>query len=142
MLHHIELNVSNLEESKSFYTELLPPLGYALFQEWENGFSYKSGPAYIVFVQTEERFLQNLYHRKETGLNHLAFHADSRAQVDEMTKKMRQWGAHVLYEDLHPYAGGPDYYAVFLEGPDRLKIEIVATGEGDNHTKKPEKFFA
>lgn len=136
MLHHIELNVSNLAESKSFYTELLPPLGYTLFQEWGNGFSYKSGPTYIVFVQTDERFLQTPYHRKETGLNHLAFHADSRAQVDEMTKKMRQWGARVLYEDLHPYAGGPDTYAVFLEGPDRLKIEIAATGEVDTHTRK------
>ena len=102
MLHHIELNVSDLSESKSFFTELLPPLGYVLFQEWEQGFSYKSGSTYIVFVQTEERFLQTPYHRKETGLNHLAFYADSRTQVDEMTEKMRQWGARVLYEDIHP----------------------------------------
>lgn len=131
MLHHIELNVSNLTESKSFYSELLPQLGYSLFQEWEKGFSYKSGPTYIVFVQTEEKFLQAPFHRKETGLNHLAFYAASRSQVDELTQKMRQWGARVLYEDLHPYAGGPDYYAVFLEGPDRLKIEITAPGKVD-----------
>ncbi|MGH2316635.1 VOC family protein [Planococcus sp. SE5232] len=133
MLHHVELNVSNLPEAKSFYSELLPPLGYALFQEWEKGFSYKSGPTYIVFVQTEEQFIQIPYHRKQTGLNHLAFQAASRVQVDVMTQKMRQWGAQVLYEDLHPYAGGPNYYAVFLEGPDRLKIEITAPGEGNVH---------
>lgn len=30
------------------------------------------------------------------------------------------------YEDRHPYAGGPDYYAVFFEDPDRMKVEIVA----------------
>ncbi|MCH4825987.1 MAG: VOC family protein [Planococcus sp. (in: firmicutes)] len=129
MLHHVELNVSNLVESKSFYSKLLPPLGYSLFQEWEKGFSYKVGSTYLVFVQTEEKFLQHPYHRKETGLNHLAFHASSRAQVDEMTEKMQQLGARILYQDLHPYAGGPDYYAVFFEGPDRLKIEIVAPNE-------------
>lgn len=129
MLHHIELNVSNLREASSFYSELLPPLGYKLFQEWEQGFSYKSGPTYIVFVQTEREFLQSGYHRKRTGLNHLAFYARSRSQVDEMTKKMQQWGAQVLYEHLHPFAGGPDYYAVFIEGPDRLKIEIAAPSE-------------
>ncbi|EGA88877.1 glyoxalase [Planococcus donghaensis MPA1U2] len=129
MLHHVELNVSNLVESKSFYSKLLPLLGYSLFQEWEEGFSYKAGPTYLVFVQTEEKFLQIPYHRKETGLNHLAFHASSRAQVDEMTEKMKQLGARILYKDLHPYAGGPDYYAVFFEGPDRLKIEIVAPDE-------------
>ena len=31
-----------------------------------------------------------------------------RAQVDEMTKKMRQWSARVLYEDIHLYAGEID----------------------------------
>ncbi|WP_251047466.1 hypothetical protein [Planococcus sp. ISL-110] len=63
----------------------------------------------------------------------MAFHADSHAQVDEMTEKMRQWGARVLCEDIHPFAGGPDYYAVFLEGPDRLKFEIAAPDETAGH---------
>lgn len=133
MLHHVEMNVSNLADSKSFYSELLPQLGYSLFQEWVQGFSYKSGLTYIVFVQTEEKFLHTPCHRKATGLNHLAFHAVSRVQVDEVTEKMRQWGARILYEDLHPYAGGHDYYAVFMEGPDRLKIEIAASGEAKVH---------
>lgn len=133
MLHHVEFNVSNLTESRSFYSELLPPLGYALFQEWEQGFSYKSGPTYLVFAQTQEKFLQTSFHRKRTGLNHLAFHAVSCVQVDEMTEKMRRLGVRILYEDRHPYAGGPNYYAVFLEGPDRLKIEIAAPNETDSH---------
>ena len=32
-----------------------------------------------------------------------------------------------LYEEKHPYAGGPDYYAVYFEDSDRMKVEI--TGE-------------
>ena len=126
MVHHIELNVSSLSASKFFYAHFLPHLGYSLFQEWPEGFSYKLGSSYLVFVQTEKQFLQTSYHRKQTGLNHLAFHATSSEQVDEMTRKMRQLGARILYEDRHPYAAGPNTYAVFFEDPDRMKLEIVA----------------
>lgn len=126
MLHHVEVNVSDLKESRKFYDAFLPGLGYELYQEWPEGFSYKMDRTYVVFVQTEEEFLHRGYHRKATGLNHLAFHANSRKQVDEITEKARKMDLKILYEDRHPYAGGPGYYAVFIEAPDRIKFEIVA----------------
>ena len=36
---HIEINVRNLYEAKSFYTYLLAKFNYELYQEWELGFS-------------------------------------------------------------------------------------------------------
>ncbi|WP_404406211.1 VOC family protein [Jeotgalibacillus malaysiensis] len=126
MIHHIELYVSNLKKSTEFWGWLLEELGYELFQEWESGRSWKHGETYLVFVQTEEAYLGVPYHRKRTGLNHLAFHADSREHVDELTEKLRGRGVRILYEDRHPFAGGEDYYAVFMEDPDRMKVEIVA----------------
>lgn len=62
------------------------------------------------------------------GLNHLAFHAESREQVDMMTEKLLERGYHVLYRDSHPYAGGGAHYAVYAEDPDRIKVELVAPG--------------
>lgn len=126
MLHHVELYVSDLKKSTEFWGWLLEELGYELFQEWESGRSWKYGETYLVFVQTEEVYLDIPYHRKRTGLNHLAFHADSREQVDELTEQLKAKGVPVLYEDRHPFAGGEDYYAVFMEDPDRIKVEIVA----------------
>lgn len=126
MLHHVEINVADLQTTRKFYDALLPDLGYKLYQEWPEGFSYRHEAAYIVFVQTEKAFLHKGYHRKAIGLNHLAFHAEFRNQVDKLTEKMRRNGVRILYEDRHPYAGGPDYYALFIEDPDRLKIEIAA----------------
>lgn len=126
MLHHVEINVSDLTKAREFYESFLPDLGYKLYQEWPEGFSYRMGKAYVVFVQTEEAFLPEGYHRKATGLNHLAFHADSRGHVDALTEKARKMGFRILYEDRHPFAGGPDYYAVFIEAPDRMKFEIVS----------------
>ena len=126
MLHHVEMNVSNLKKSRDFYDFLLPELGYSLYQEWEKGFSYKVDATYLVFVQTEEKHGETVYHRGRTGLNHLAFHGDSRKQVDNLTRKLINRGVTILYKDRHPYAGGNQYYAVFFEDPDRFKLEIVA----------------
>jgi len=126
MLHHVEINVSNLKTSRAFYDFLLPKLGYTVFQEWEKGFSYTFGTTYLVFVQTIEKHLSSTYHRGQTGLNHLAFHATSRQQVDEITDMLELQGTNILYKDKHPFAGGDSYYAVFFEDPDRLKLEIVS----------------
>lgn len=56
----------------------------------------------------------------------MAFHAISREQVDELTVKVRSKGMNLLYKDKHPFAGGENYYALFFEDPDRIKVELVA----------------
>ncbi|MBS4196610.1 VOC family protein [Lederbergia citri] len=130
MIHHIELYVSDLKKSIDYWGWLLEELGYKIYQKWDKGQSWKQGETYIVFVQTEERFLDIPYHRCRVGLNHLAFHARSRQHVDEMTAKLKERNVNILYKDKHPFAGGPDYYAVFFEDPDRIKVELVAPESG------------
>lgn len=90
LLHHVELYVSNLEESIEFWGWLLEELGYVVFQKWESGRSWKLADTYIVFVQTEDRHLDIPYHRGRVGLNHLAFHAKSREHINEMTEKLKE----------------------------------------------------
>lgn len=126
LIHHIEIYVSDLSKSVQFWGWFLEEIGYTPFQKWEQGQSWKLEDAYIVFVQTDEKFLDVPYHRKRTGLNHLAFHATSRKQVDEITKKLISNGEKILYKESHPYAGGPEHYAVYFEDPDRIKVELVA----------------
>ena len=126
LIHHIEIYVADLQRSTDFWGWFLHELGYELYQEWKEGKSFRLGDTYLVFVQTEDRFKDIPYHRCATGLNHLAFHAASREEVDEMTEKLSGRGVSILYKDRHPYAGGKDYYAVFFEDPDRIKVEFVA----------------
>ncbi|WP_219644630.1 VOC family protein [Cohnella sp. CFH 77786] len=126
MLHHIELNVSNLKRSIEFWGPIFNELGYSIYQEWEYGISWISGNTYIVLVQTEDKYLDIPYHRKRVGMNHLAFHASSREQVNKITYQLESNGVPILYKDRHPYAGGSLHYAVFFEDPDRIKVEIVA----------------
>lgn len=125
-VHHIELYVSNLKNTTYFWSWFLEELGYSPFQSWESGQSWKIEDTYLVFVQAEEKFLAAPYHRCQVGLNHLAFWADSRQEVDQMTDKLRKKGVPILYADQHPFAGGKEHYAVFFEDPDRIKVEFVA----------------
>jgi catechol 2,3-dioxygenase-like lactoylglutathione lyase family enzyme len=124
--HHVEINVQQLERSIEFYEWLLLELGFSKFQEWDKGISYRNGSAYLVFTQTEEKYRHVPYHRKQTGLNHLAFWAKSRAQIEQLRVQLTNKSVSFLYDDRYPFAGGDGHYALFFEDPDRIKIEIVA----------------
>lgn len=126
MLHHVEINVKDLTKTRKFYDFLLPRLGYSLYQEWDDGFSYKKESHYLVFVQVEENYASFPYHRKRVGLNHLAFQGGTSQEVELLRQELVSKGVGFLYEESYPYAGGDNYFALFLEDPNRIKIEIVA----------------
>lgn len=130
-LSHIEIYVSDLERSAAFWGWLLSFLGYDQYQKWANGRSWIKDKTYIVLVQTAAKYQKNRYNRCNTGLNHLAFYADSREEIDQLTSELRKRDFNILYEDRHPYAGGKGNYAVYFEDPDRIKVEIV-TGCDEN----------
>lgn len=126
IIHHIEIYVSDLKKSTAFWEWFLTKkFAYTVYQKWDHGISFKLNDTYIVFVQTEKKYLKNPYHRKNTGLNHLAFHCNSKDFIDNLTKELKEKNISILYTDKHPYAGGKDYYAVFFEDPDRVKVEVV-----------------
>ncbi|WP_411333393.1 VOC family protein [Metabacillus indicus] len=126
MIHHIEIYVSDLKRSIEFWGWFLEELGYSRYQEWDQGQSWKIEDTYLVFVQTQERYMDVPFNRCRVGLNHLAFHSSSREHVDEMTNKLKSRDIHILYPDKHPFAGGNEHYAVYFEDPDRIKVELVA----------------
>lgn len=81
MIHHIELYVSDLASAEGFWGWLLGELGYELYQQFDQGRSYRFGDHYLVIVQVEERHAHRSYHRCGPGLNHLSFHGHSRQHV-------------------------------------------------------------
>ncbi len=94
------------------------------------GCSWRLNDTCLVFVQTLDRHRDVLYHRGRVGLNHVALWAGSRDQVNALTEQVRARGLQVLYEDRHPFAGGPDRYALYFEDPDRIKVQLVAPEVG------------
>ncbi|MED5618908.1 VOC family protein [Ideonella sp. BN130291] len=124
-LHHVEVYVASLQESCAFWEPFLAHFGYEV-ERFSNGVSMILGETYIVLVQAEEPHLSLGFHRKRVGLNHLAFHAQSREQVDQIAEWVQSNGYTLLYKERHPHAGGPNYYAMFCEDPNRIKVEVVA----------------
>lgn len=126
MLHHIELYVKDISITRQFYSVFLEKLGYHLYQEWDDGFSYRfADGTYMVFVQVPEKYVSLGYHRQRIGLNHLAFRVESTHEVDSIRQWLIERGVTLLYDERYPHAGGPQHYAVFFEDPDRVKIEVV-----------------
>lgn len=130
MLHHIELYVSDLEWSIGFWEPFMAKLGYES-ERWSEGMNFFAGEAdpYLCLLQAPKDHLAAGYHRKRVGLNHLAFKAGSRRQVDEIRAWLQQAGHPVLYDERYPFATAPDYYAVYCEDPDRIRLEVVAPRE-------------
>lgn len=128
MLHHIEIYVSNLDASHAFWTALLAQVGYEESGRWNDGFSLAHGnDAYLTFVQVAEKHALRDYHRCGVGLNHLAFRVKDRETVDRLREYCQENGISCLYDERYPFAnGGSDYYALFIEDPDRIKLEFVA----------------
>ncbi|QCW02919.1 VOC family protein [Natrinema pallidum] len=121
-VHHLELCASDLETSRDFWGWILAELGYEPKNEWQDGCSWSKGPTYLVLKRAPNS--DHPFDRRAAGLNHIAFHAESRDQVDKLTARVRERDdATVLYDEQHPYAGG--YYALYCEGPDGIKLEVV-----------------
>jgi len=125
LLHHIELYVSHLDRSVAFWEWFLGLFGYSEYQRWDSGRSWKLGPTYLVLVQVTGKHAHIPYHRCRAGLNHLAFHAQSRRQIDDIAGLLRERGASILYNS--PLAHDDGQYALYFEDPDRIKIELVAS---------------
>ena len=130
MLHHLEIYVGDLERTIEFWTPLLRQLGFTE-DRWSGGVNYivEQGGPYLSLLQAPQTHVGFGHHRKRIGLNHVAFEAKSRGQVDAVRAWALEAGHTLLYDDRFPFATAPGYYAVFLEDPDRMKLEVVAPAE-------------
>lgn len=128
-LEHIIVNVSNPKVSFPFYKDLFSYFGYKVFTEEEDSIAFrKKGTPDFWVVATEEQYVRNGFHRKNTGINHFAFHASSKEEIDRFFEEfLKPKGIQVLYGGPKKYSEyTPDYYAVYFEDPDRIKLELAS----------------
>jgi catechol 2,3-dioxygenase-like lactoylglutathione lyase family enzyme len=116
MFDHVLLNVSNKIESVKFYTPVLQVLGIKAQYDQDKYAGYGVDGIHFWLHESEGKDVS----RKA----HLAFSADSRAQVDEFYKTAlaagaRSNGAPGLREH------GPKYYAAYVLDFEGNNIEAV-----------------
>ncbi|MGH3157493.1 MAG: VOC family protein [Streptosporangiaceae bacterium] len=128
-LHHVELWVPDLTRAAQSIGWLLEALGYTAFQSWDAGRSWRHGETYVV-VEQSPAMTGGAHDRHRPGLNHLAFHAGSPREVDELVAAAAGHGWTLLFPETHPHAGGPGQYAGYLANADGFEVELVAGDPG------------
>jgi glyoxylase I family protein len=129
-LSHLDLTVSDLERSVVFYDRVLARLGYRRLDDVGAGapcwaIADRSGGSFTIALKPARPESQPTRHdRYAPGLHHLAFHADSRADVDALHRFLLEIGATLL-DPPAEYGYTPGYYAVFFADPDGIKLEVV-----------------
>ncbi|WP_052091571.1 VOC family protein [Modestobacter caceresii] len=136
-LHHVELWVPDLDRAEASWGWLLTALGAVPFQEWERGRSWRWGEdgTYVV-VEQSPALTGDRHERRAPGLNHLAFWVDG--DLDALVAEAPAHGWRLLFPDRHPFAGGPDHRAAYLEDADGYEVELVSgSPEPSGGTRKP-----
>jgi catechol 2,3-dioxygenase-like lactoylglutathione lyase family enzyme len=133
LLHHLELWVPDLARAERSWGWLLTRLGAEPFQVWEHGRSWRSGDVYVV-LEESPAMTGDRHDRRSPGVNHLAFRVpeqpgpegDDVLALDALVAEAPAHGWTLLFPDRHPFAGGPDHRAAYLEDADGYEVELVS----------------
>jgi len=126
-LYHVQLNVRDAAVSLPFYRDLLGYLGYRVIHDEPRVAGFSDGASDLWLIETEPGHAGDAFHRKRTGINHVAFRVDARGEVDRFRHEfLSPRGIAPLYRTPREFPEyRPGYYAVFFEDPDRLKLEVA-----------------
>ena len=113
--------------SLPFYRALFAYFEYTTVMETQDLLGVSNGTTDFWLIETPRERRGGGFHRKNTGLNHVAFGVRERADVDRFVAEfMTPHRLAPLYDSPREYPEyRPGYYAVFFEDPDRLKIEVA-----------------
>ena len=125
-LHHLEIWVADLGAAERSWGWLLERLGYAVRDRWADGVSWGRGVGPYVVLEAGPDVASSPHDRLRPGLNHLAFHAGARSDVDALTRAAPSHGWTLMFPHQHPHAGGPTHYAAYLDNTDGYEVELIA----------------
>ena len=137
LIDHIQITVKDMSVAVPFYDKLLPLLGFdirnrasAVIKEHEFHVVEYTHPR-LIFAITSPRsaFASDTINRRKPGaLHHLAFKAESRAEVDRLHRELSAIGAVIVSPPReYPEYTPPGYYALYFKDLEGIKYEIVCT---------------
>ncbi|MET0414355.1 MAG: VOC family protein [Polyangiaceae bacterium] len=123
MIDHTGLSVTDPKKSREFYEKALAPLGYSVLMEIPT--EYTGGAVVLGFGVAPKPDFWIHQGPPQTPRIHIAFAADSHAQVDAFYRAAIEAGG----KDNGPPGPRPhyhpDYYGAFVFDPDGHNIEAV-----------------
>ena len=135
IISHIQITVKDMNVAVPFYDKLLPLLGFdpktrttAVIDEHDfHVVNYEHRQLSFAITSPRKAFAGDTIHRRKPGaLHHLAFKAESRAEVDRLYEQVKEIGATIVSPPReYPEYTPSGYYAVFFKDLEGIKYEIV-----------------
>ena len=124
-IDHIYITVSDLAVSETFYDKAMSLLGFIKSK------GPIGGDPHIHYYNSQYGFsirparnLENKFDPYSPGLHHFCFRVDSIQEVNLVAEGLSDSGINFDQPRFYPeYA--PDYYAVFFEDPDGIRLEVT-----------------
>ncbi len=125
---HIGLNVSDLDRSQAFYSDLFG---------WTPVHETREGDRRYAFLSDGKGLLITLWQQSSgefststPGLHHLAFQAASMDDVRAFESALRERGVPLEYDGIVAHSEGGTSGGVFFLDPDGIRLEISAPLDG------------
>jgi len=132
-INHLSLTVSDLPRAMEFFGPLLEFLGYVVDRTSTAGVRVNISPitgGAVNVWQAKEQFRNVPFEVYAPGLHHVSFNVESNEAIDELARRVPQWGGRVTdAPGEYPYTDRGTYYAVYFRGPDDIKLECVYMSE-------------
>lgn len=134
VIDHIQITVKDLALAETFYDKFLPVLGFDLaykskgtVAEHEFDVVEYYHPNLIFGINSPRKIFKDetIHRRKPGALHHLAFKAESRAEVDRLYSEILKTGANIVDPPKFYPQHGESYYALFFKDLEGIKYEIV-----------------
>ena len=120
---HVIITVSNFDQCRKFYAELMPFLGLKRVFDGDDYVYYVGGRTALGIGRCDPHFEGDRFVQNNVGMHHLCFRGRSREDVETLYRHLRQMNATIVHE---PEEGGwaPGYYSVLFEDPVGTRLEL------------------
>ena len=119
---HIQLTVSDLPRSRTFWKPLLELFEMKILLDTEAFFYCIGSRTGVALSPIDPKHKGDRFDQRRVGLHHLCFRARERADIDAIHALAVELGATIVHP---PREDGfaPGYYSVLFEDPDGIRVE-------------------